>query len=188
MEEGHLSDARGRMVDFRNAMIVMTSNVGADLIKRQAQLGFAVPQDEGEDLAREYDDMRKKLMESLRKSFRPEFLNRVDATIVFRALSKDEITEIVDILMGRVAERLVEHNVELELTEAAKLHLADEGYDPEYGARPLRRVIQNKIEDALSDGILSGNFEPGYVILVDFVDNELVFTLKEPIPDPEPVG
>jgi ATP-dependent Clp protease ATP-binding subunit ClpC len=188
MEEGHLSDARGRMVDFRNAMIVMTSNVGADMIKRQTQLGFSVPQDEEGNLAREYDDMRKKLMESLRKSFRPEFLNRVDATIVFRALSRDEITEIVDILMARVSERLIEHDVELVLTEAAKLHLADEGYDPEYGARPLRRVIQNKIEDALSDGILSGNFEPGYVLLVDFVDDELVFTKTEPIADPEPVG
>jgi len=184
MEEGHLSDARGRMVDFRNAIIVMTSNVGADMIKRQTALGFQMPRDEDKEQAQEYEDMRKKLMESLRRAFRPEFLNRVDATIVFRALNKQEITEIVDILLERVQERLKEHNVQLQATQAAKEHLANEGYDPDFGARPLRRVIQNKLEDALSDGILSGKFETGHVVEVDFVDGELTLTQREKIAEP----
>jgi ATP-dependent Clp protease ATP-binding subunit ClpC len=184
MEEGHLSDARGRMVDFRNTIVVMTSNVGADMIKRQTSLGFNIPRDEEKADLQAYDEMRKKLMDSLRRQFRPEFINRVDAIIVFRALSKEEITEIVDILLDRVRERLGEHNVELEVTQAAKEHFADEGYDPEYGARPLRRVIQNKLEDALSDGILAGRFEQGHVILVDFADGELTFTQKEKIAEP----
>jgi len=186
MEEGHLSDARGRMVDFRNAIIVMTSNVGADIIRRGEQLGFNIPYEQDETEAAEYEEMRKKLMEQLRRAFRPEFLNRVDATIVFRSLSKAEITQIVDLLMLDVAERLTEHDVLLKLTQAAVEYLADEGYDPEYGARPLRRVIQNQVEDALSDGILAGRFEPGHVILIDYVDDELTFTQTEDYEEPEP--
>jgi ATP-dependent Clp protease ATP-binding subunit ClpC len=178
MEEGHLSDARGRMVDFRNAMIIMTSNIGADTIKRSTQLGFNVPRAEEIADNEAYDDMRKKLMEQLRRAFRPEFLNRVDATIVFRSLNKTEITEIVDLLLNDVRERLAEHDVQIEITQAAKEHLAEEGYDPEYGARPLRRVIQSRIEDALSDYILMGRFEAGTTILADYVDDELIFTEK----------
>ncbi len=184
MEEGHLSDARGRMVDFRNAIIVMTSNIGADLIKHQGNLGFNIPRDEESSAKEDYKEMRKKLMDGLRRAFRPEFLNRIDATIVFRALTKSEITEIVDILIARVQERLEEHNVRLELTQAAKEYIADEGYDPEYGARPLRRVIQNRIEDALSDGILSGEFETGHIIEVDLSDGELVLTQRDTLPEP----
>jgi ATP-dependent Clp protease ATP-binding subunit ClpC len=178
MEEGHLSDARGRMVDFRNAIIIMTSNIGADTIKRSTQLGFNVPRDEDAAESEEYEEMRKKLMEQLRRAFRPEFLNRVDATIVFRSLSKTEIAEIVDLLLNDVRERLAEHGVQIEMTQAAIEHLAEEGFDPEYGARPLRRVIQNQIEDALSDNILMGRFESGTTILVDYVDGELVFNEK----------
>jgi ATP-dependent Clp protease ATP-binding subunit ClpC len=179
MEEGHLSDARGRTVDFRNAIIIMTSNVGADTIKRGAQLGFAVPREADHEEAEAYDEMRKKLMEQLRRAFRPEFLNRVDATIVFRALNRDEIKQIVDILLDEVRERLGDHDVHLTATEAAKEYLADEGFDPEFGARPLRRVIQNQVEDALSDRILAGNFEPGRLIVMDYVDKELTFTQSE---------
>ncbi|MBN1313157.1 MAG: ATP-dependent Clp protease ATP-binding subunit [Anaerolineae bacterium] len=186
MEEGHLSDARGRMVDFRNAIIVMTSNVGADIIRRGEQLGFNIPIEQDETEAAEYEEMRKKLMEQLRRAFRPEFLNRVDATIVFRSLTKAEITQIVDLLIADVAERLTEHNVQLKLTQAAVEYLANEGYDPEYGARPLRRVIQNQVEDALSDGILGGRFEPGHVILIDYVDDELTLTQTEEYEEPEP--
>jgi len=182
MEEGHLSDARGRMVDFRNTIIVMTSNIGADLIKRRTMLGFDLPTG-GKD-EENYDEMRKKLMDALRRAFRPEFLNRVDATIVFRSLTKDEITQIVDILLQNVKDRLLEHHLEIELTQAAKEYVADEGYDPEYGARPLRRVIQNKIEDALSDKLLSGEFEEGQIILVDVADSELAFTVKQDQPEP----
>ena len=179
MEEGHLSDARGRMVDFRNAMIVMTSNIGADVIKRGSQLGFDIPRDSTIAEQSEYDEMRKKLMEQLRRAFRPEFLNRVDATIVFRALSKQEITQIVDILLDSVRERLTEHNIRLVVTQTAKEHLAEEGYDPDYGARPLRRVIQNQVEDILSDGLLGGRFEPNHTVIVDYVDNELVFSQED---------
>ncbi len=179
MEEGHLSDARGRTVDFRNAIIIMTSNVGADTIKRGAQLGFAVPREAEHEEVEAYDEMRKKLMEQLRRAFRPEFLNRVDATIVFRALTKEEIKQIVDILLDEVRERLGDHDVHLKATEAAKEYLAEEGFDPEFGARPLRRVIQNQVEDALSDRILSGNFEPGRLIVMDYADKELTFTQSE---------
>jgi ATP-dependent Clp protease ATP-binding subunit ClpC len=173
MEEGHLSDARGRMVDFRNAIIVMTSNIGADLIRKGEQLGFTLPQDQLTTESADYEDMRKKLMEELRHAFRPEFLNRVDATIVFRALTKDEITQIVDLLIHDVGKRLVEHNIELKLSPAAREYLADEGYDPEFGARPLRRVIQNKVEDALSDALLGGHIDENSTVLVDFVDGEI---------------
>jgi ATP-dependent Clp protease ATP-binding subunit ClpC len=189
MEEGHLSDARGRMVDFRNAIIIMTSNIGADTIKRSTQLGFNVPRDEEIAEGEAYDEMRKKLMEQLRRAFRPEFLNRVDATIVFRSLNRSEITEIVDLLLNDVRARLTEHGVQIEMTQAAREHLAEEGYDPEYGARPLRRVIQNRIEDALSDYILMGRFEAGMTILVDYVDGELVFNEKtEELEMPAPLS
>jgi ATP-dependent Clp protease ATP-binding subunit ClpC len=189
MEEGHLSDARGHMVDFRNAIIVMTSNIGAEDIKRGTQLGFEIPKDAADMEAGEYDEMRKKLMEQLRRAFRPEFLNRVDATIVFRALTKAEITEIVDIVLNNVHERLAEHEVQLKVTQAAKEYLADEGYDPDYGARPLRRVVQNQVEDVLSDGILTGRFEAGHTIMVDFVDGELVFRQEDPeVEEPAPLA
>jgi ATP-dependent Clp protease ATP-binding subunit ClpC len=183
MEEGHLSDARGRMVDFRNAIIVMTSNIGADVIKRGASLGFDIPRDPTKEEIDSYEEMRKKLMEQLRRAFRPEFLNRVDATIVFRSLSKAEITEIVDILLEHVRGRLNEHNVKLNVTQAAKEYLAEQGYDPEYGARPLRRVIQNQIEDALSDGLLSGRFEPNRTVVADYSDGELIFRQEDAEPE-----
>jgi ATP-dependent Clp protease ATP-binding subunit ClpC len=180
MEEGHLADARGRKVDFRNAMIVMTSNVGAELIKRNTQLGFALKRDEVQQAEDAYQVMRDKLLEQLRKIFRPEFLNRVDGVIVFRALTKDEITQIVDLEIVKVQERLKEHELTLETTDAAKQKLADEGYDPEFGARPLRRVIQNRVEDAMSDAVLAGKFQQGDTVVVD-VDEEgkLSMTAKE---------
>jgi ATP-dependent Clp protease ATP-binding subunit ClpC len=187
MEEGHLSDARGHTVDFRNAIIVMTSNIGAEVIRRGTQLGFAVPRVEVEMEKAEYEEMRKKLMDELRRAFRPEFLNRVDATIVFRALSQEDITQIVDILMDSVRERLVEYDVKLVLADAAKEYLAREGFDPENGARPLRRVIQNQVEDALSDGILGGKFVEGDTVRIDYVDDELVFKRTEEL-EPEPMS
>jgi ATP-dependent Clp protease ATP-binding subunit ClpC len=173
MEEGHLSDARGRKVDFRNAIIIMTSNVGADMIKRQSSLGFGRVEDEKTE-ERAYEDMREKLMNQLKRVFRPEFLNRVDATIVFRALSKDEITDIVDLELAKVQERLKDHQISLKVTDAAKTLLADEGYDPDYGARPLRRVIQYRVEDTLSDELLAEKFGDGDTIVVDAKDNKIV--------------
>ena len=177
MEEGHLSDARGRRVDFRNAMIVMTSNVGAEMIKRQTQLGFTARRDEEQSAEAAYQAMREKLLEQLRKIFRPEFLNRVDGVIVFRSLSKEEITQIVDLELAKVQERLKEHALTLEATPEAKQKLADEGYDPEFGARPLRRVIQNRVEDALSDALLAGKFQQGDTVIVD-VDESGAIVLR----------
>jgi len=178
MEEGNLSDARGRKVDFRNTIIIMTSNIGAERIKRQTGLGFAVHRDEAADAAasaeRDYEEMRKKLLEELKRIFRPEFLNRIDNVIVFHALSREEIAQIVDLELDKVRTRLVEYNMELDVTDAAKALLAEEGYSEEYGARPLRRVIQSRIEDTLSDAILAGKFETGDTVLVDTEEDEIV--------------
>jgi ATP-dependent Clp protease ATP-binding subunit ClpC len=174
MEEGHLSDARGRKVDFRNAIVVMTSNIGAEMIKRQTSLGFALKQDEETEERLAYDEMRKKLMDSLKRVFRPEFINRLDSVIVFRALSKDDIKEIVRIELDKVADRLKDHEISLIATPEALDKLAELGYDPEMGARPLKRVIQQKVEDALSDALLSGTFSDGDIIMVDYQEDEVV--------------
>jgi len=166
MEEGHLSDAKGRKVDFRNAIIVMTSNIGADMIKRQSSLGFTLKRDEATEEKVSYDDMRKKLNDSLKRAFRPEFINRLDAVIIFRSLNKEDIQKIVRLELDKVAERLKEHNLVLTATPEALSALADLGYDAEFGARPLRRVIQQKVEDPLSDKLLGGEFHDGDSILV----------------------
>jgi ATP-dependent Clp protease ATP-binding subunit ClpC len=186
MEEGQLSDARGRKVDFRNAIIVMTSNVGADLIKRQTQLGFDLPQDEEAEERLAYDEMHKKLTEAMKKVFRPEFLNRVDSIIVFHALSKEQISQIVDLELAKVSKRLDEHEIKLLITDEARAKLAELGYDPEMGARPLRRVIQNKVEDQLSDELLSGKFAAGDEIVVDVEEDEIVLRLAAEEPEDEP--
>ncbi|MBN1811373.1 MAG: ATP-dependent Clp protease ATP-binding subunit [Anaerolineae bacterium] len=188
MEEGNLSDARGRKVDFRNAMLIMTSNIGAELIKRQAGLGFTIPRDEEEDAEHAYDEMREKLLEELKRTFRPEFLNRVDSVIVFHALSREDISQIVDLELVKVRERLAECDTELEVTDAAKALLAEEGYSDEYGARPLKRVIQNRVEDALSDAILECRFDEGGTILVDAEDDEIVLRQAEGEPSEELVA
>ncbi|MCK5635028.1 MAG: AAA family ATPase, partial [Anaerolineales bacterium] len=186
MEEGQLSDARGRKVDFRNAIIVMTSNVGAELIKRQTQLGFDLPQDEEAEERLAYDEMHKKLTEAMKKVFRPEFLNRVDSIVVFHALSKEQISIIVELELAKVSIRLDEHEIKLLATDEAKAKLADLGYDPEMGARPLRRVIQNQVEDQLSDELLIGRFAAGDEILVDVEDDEIVLRLATKEPEGEP--
>jgi ATP-dependent Clp protease ATP-binding subunit ClpC len=174
MEEGHLSDARGHKVDFRNAIIVMTSNIGADMIKRQSSLGFALKHDDALEERLAYDDMRKKLMDSLRHVFRPEFVNRLDSVIVFRSLSKEDIKKIVELELKKVAERMQEHSVHLTASPAALEKLAELGFDPEMGARPLRRVIQQKVEDRLSDSLLSGEFDDCADILIDLDGEEFV--------------
>jgi ATP-dependent Clp protease ATP-binding subunit ClpC len=174
MEEGHLSDARGRKVDFRNAIVVMTSNIGAEMIKRQTSLGFALRQDEATEEKLAYDDMRKKLMDSLKRVFRPEFINRLDSVIVFRALNKEDIQEIVKLELEKVSERLKDHDISLVATPIALEKLAEMGYDPDMGARPLKRVIQQKVEDALSDALLSGTFNDGDAIIVDYREDEVV--------------
>ncbi len=186
MEEGQLSDARGRKVDFRNAIIVMTSNVGADLIKRQSQLGFDLPKDEDVEERLAYDEMHKKLTEAMKKVFRPEFLNRVDSIMVFHALSREQISQIVDLELAKVSKRLDEHEIKLLVTDEARAELAELGYDPEMGARPLRRVIQNKVEDQLSDELLLGKFAAGDEVVVDVEEDEIVLRIAAEEPEDEP--
>ena len=167
MEDGNLSDAKGRRIDFRNALIIMTSNVGANLIKHGAALGFAVARDEMQQQENEYQVMRDRVTDALKRTFRPEFLNRLDGVMVFRNLSKEQITDIVDLELNRVRAQLSEHNITLETSPEVKSLIADAGYDAEYGARPLRRVIQDKLEDRLSEGMLSGRIKSGDTIRVE---------------------
>jgi ATP-dependent Clp protease ATP-binding subunit ClpC len=186
MEEGHLSDAKGRKVDFRNAIIVMTSNIGADMIKNQSSLGFAMKRDEATEERLSYEDMRKKLNESLKRAFRPEFINRMDSVVIFRSLNKEDIQQIVSLELSKVSERLKDHELVLTASEEALALLATQGYDTEFGARPLRRVIQQKVEDPLSDRVLAGEFINGDAIKVDVnEDGELVLDkAAENLPEP----
>ncbi len=184
MEEGHLSDAKGHKVDFRNAIIVMTSNIGADMIKRQSSLGFNFIRDEAQEEQEAYDDMRKKLLDSLKRVFRPEFINRLDGVVVFRALTRSDIRQIVRLELDKVAQRLEEYEIRLQASEAALELLANEGYDPEMGARPLRRVIQNKVEDRLSDALLAKEFVAGDTILIDLNEDREVVLQRETEAEP----
>ena len=173
MEDGHLADAKGRKVDFRNTIIIMTSNVGADQITRDMTLGFSIKEDEDKAKAREYDRMREKVTSQLKQTFRPEFLNRIDAVIVFHSLAKEQIRQIVELELARVHKQLREQDIELEVTDAAKDLLGERGYDHTYGARPLRRIIQNLIEDPLAEGVLDSRFLPGSTVRVDIEDDLL---------------
>jgi ATP-dependent Clp protease ATP-binding subunit ClpC len=164
MEDGNLADAKGRRVDFRNAILVMTSNVGANIIKHGGALGFATSREEAKLQEDEYQSMRERVMEALKRTFRPEFLNRLDGVMVFRNLSREQITEIVDLELNRVRIQLTEQDIRLEVSDDVKQLIAEAGYDSEYGARPLRRVIQDKLEDRLSEGLLAGDFKPGDVV------------------------
>lgn len=171
MEEGHLSDAKGHKVDFRNAIIVMTSNIGADVIKKQSSLGFALKRDEETEERLSYEEMRKKLSESLKRAFRPEFINRMDSVVIFRSLNKEDIQKIVTLELDKVSERLKDHNLLLTASPEALSSLAAQGFDAEFGARPLKRVIQQKVEDPLSDKLLSGEFINGDSVNVDVNDD-----------------
>jgi ATP-dependent Clp protease ATP-binding subunit ClpC len=171
MEDGNLSDAKGRRIDFRNAILIMTSNVGANLIKHGASLGFPVSRDEDKLREDEYSTMRDRVTEALKRTFRPEFLNRLDGVMVFRNLTKEQITEIVDLELNRVRVQLKEQEITLEVTDEVKSFLADAGYDADYGARPLRRVIQDKLEDRLSEGLLGGWIKTGDTVRVE-LDSE----------------
>ena len=175
MEEGHLSDAKGRQVDFRNAIIVMTTNVGAEEIKKQTSLGFQLKRDQKVEEKVSYEEMRKKLTESLKRVFRPEFINRLDSVIVFRSLNKEDIRKIVTLELDKVTGAAGRTCRQPDCHRPAALDLlAQAGYDPEMGARPLRRVIQQKVEDPLSDALLAGDFHEGDAILVEVADEEVV--------------
>jgi len=185
MEEGHLSDAKGQKVNFRNAIIILTSNVGADMIKKGGGLGFNFKQDAASLVEENYRDMQKKLMEQLKRHFRPEFLNRLDSVIVFRQLQQEDIRQIVDIQIADVNERMDERFLMLEATDAAKDWLAKHGYDAEYGARPLRRLIQQTVEDKLSDAVLAGEFEEGETVVIDVAEDEIILRHATPEEEPE---
>ena len=194
LEDGRLTDAQGRTVDFRHCIVIMTSNIGASEIARNTPLGFAVSDDE---TGITYDDMKNRIMGELKKVFRPEFLNRIDEVIVFHKLSKDEIKEIVDLLLTRIRVSMAERELQLELTEGAKELLVDKGWDPAMGARPLRRAIQRYVEDPLADFVLRSQVPEGSTVIVDTPDGTespdgdepgVKLTVIEPAPKPTPVG
>jgi len=178
-DAGHLTDARGRKVDFRNSIIIMTSNLGSDLIKRETSLGFAAKTSDAQTDDSAYERMKDKVMDEVKRFFRPEFLNRIDSTVVFHQLTRDEIQEIVDLMMNQVRTELGEKEITLEITEAAKVHLGENGFDPVLGARPLRRLIQDEIEDSLSDEVLSRRLVAGDVAMIDFEDGAIKITSKK---------
>jgi ATP-dependent Clp protease ATP-binding subunit ClpC len=183
-DDGHLTDAKGRRVDFRNTIIVMTSNIGAELIKRDTTLGFATKTDEAKTEQQVYERMKGKVLEEVKRFFRPEFLNRIDGTVVFHALSKEHIRKIVDLMLTEVWQELAEKEVKLEATDDAKALLGEKGYDPVFGARPLRRVIQDLVEDPLSDAFLRGDFGTGDTVLVDCEDDKIVIRTLERVATP----
>ncbi|HEV2590491.1 MAG TPA: AAA family ATPase, partial [Gaiellaceae bacterium] len=179
LEDGKLTDSQGRKVDFRNVIVIMTSNIGSASISKNVTLGFTLSNEEGLT----YDDMKTRVMGDLKKVFRPELLNRIDEIIVFPKLAKDEILQVVDLMMNRVRMQMAEHGVTIELTDEAKDLLVEHGYDPAMGARPLRRAIQRYIEDPLADYILGRELEPGSTILVARKGEEEVdITVVPPAP------
>ena len=175
MEEGHLTDSFGRRVDFRNCVLLMTSNIGASMIKSQGSLGF-VPH----TAEKTYEQMKQQLIKEVDRHFRPEFLNRLDDTIVFRQLTKDDMKEIVVLEFKNVRDRLRERNIDVKISDPAKELIIERGFDPDFGARPIRRAIERFIEDPLSEELLRGQFKSGDTILVQCKDDHLVFkTAKE---------
>ncbi|MBX6771779.1 MAG: ATP-dependent Clp protease ATP-binding subunit [Chloroflexi bacterium] len=182
MDDGRLTDAKGRKVDFRNTIIVMTSNVGSDLLKRDTTLGFAVNKDEARSEEEAYQKLKEKVLSELKKTFRPEFLNRIDATVVFRSLNRAQIRQIVDLKLNRVRTQLAEQHMKLEVPDDAKDFLAEKGWDPQLGARPLLRAIQNLIEDPLAEGLLQGKFKEGDTIIARVNGDQLTLEVADLVP------
>src|SRR2546421_744609 len=184
LEDGKLTDAQGRKVDFRNTIVIMTSNIGAATISKNQTLGFSI----GDDSGLSYDEMKDRIMGELKRVFRPELLNRIDEVIVFHKLTREEIMTIVELLMKRLRDQMGEHEAAIELTESAKELLVEKGYDPTMGARPLRRAIQRFIEDPLADFVLGRSLEPGSTILIDRKnDDEVDITIIPGETTPEKV-
>ena len=180
MEDGRLSDAKGRKVDFRNTILLMTSNVGSDLLKRETTLGFSHKMDEVKTAEDSYQKLKDKVLTELKKTFRPEFLNRIDGVVVFRQLNREQIRSIVDLELSRVRKQLGEQQVKLDISDEVKDFLAAKGYDPAFGARPLRRVIQNMIEDPLAESMLEGKYNPGDTVVVAISDDKLDLRVERP--------
>jgi len=177
LEDGKITDSLGRKIDFRNTIIIMTSNVGAELLKKQTVMGFGAPP-EGHD----YDTMRSKIMEETKRVFKPEFLNRLDEIIVFHSLGKPELLRIVDLEVDKVLTRIKAKDVHIELTQSAKEFLIEKGYDPQYGARPMRRAVERFLEDPLAEELLRGTVKPGDKVEVMAVDGKLSFQVPESHP------
>ena len=175
LDDGRLTDAKGRHVNFKNTIIIMTSNVGARVITTTSRLGFATSDDESKD---KYEKLKETVSEEMKKAFRPEFLNRIDETIVFAHLKQEEIRQIVDLMLKDLFKRLAERELSVEVTDEVKDHLAKNGYSEAYGARPLRRLIQRKIEDMLAEEILSGKYSAGDTIVIKLVDDKIAFEKK----------
>ncbi|MCG7343329.1 ATP-dependent protease ATP-binding subunit ClpC [Sporosarcina sp. ACRSL] len=169
LEDGRLTDSKGRTVDFRNTVVIMTSNVGAETLKKNRYVGFNL-----NDGDQDYEGMKSNMLDALKKAFRPEFLNRVDEMIVFHSLEKEHLREIVSLMSNELTKRLAEQDITLELTDEAKMKISEEGYDPDYGARPLRRALQKHVEDRLSEELLSGTVLTGGKVIVDVEDGEFV--------------
>jgi len=181
LEDGRLTDAKGRSVDFRNTIIIMTSNIGAALLNKEAALGFKTvrsDEDQRQRTERAHEEMKKKILGELKLAFKPEFLNRIDASIIFHSLSQEQIRSIVDLLLNRVRRQLVEQEITLEASDEGKAFLVDKGFDAANGARPLRRAIQNYVEDPLAEGLLTGKFHPGNAIQLEVSNGELTLNVK----------
>ncbi|MHC5281187.1 ATP-dependent Clp protease ATP-binding subunit [Listeria kieliensis] len=176
LDDGRLTDSKGRVVDFRNTVIIMTSNIGAQEMKEDKSVGFNVT-----DLTQDYKAMEHRVMQELKRAFRPEFINRIDETIVFHSLTEKELKQIVTLLTSQLTKRLAERDIHVKLTEGAKAKIAKEGYDPEYGARPLKRAIQKSIEDRLSEELLRKNIEPGDIVEIGVKDGELEVRKKDKV-------
>jgi len=181
-DDGHLTDAKGRRVDFRNTIVVMTSNIGSDLIRTDRSIGFAARSDGAQEDAEAHKRMKNNVLDEVKRFFRPEFLNRIDGTEVFHALTREHMEQIVELMLTEVSSTLIEKGISLEVTDEAKGWLSEKGYDPQFGARPLRRVIQDSVEDRLSDAILGGDLKPGDTAVVDTGDDGIVVAAQSPVP------
>ncbi len=179
LDDGRLTDGHGRTVDFKNAVVIMTSNAGVELIKRETTLGFAVQKDVGKARKSSYERMKEKVIAEVRKTFRPEFLNRIDEIIVFHELTQEQLRQVVDLMIQELQRRLSDRKLTIEITDGAKSWLAEVGYDPTYGARPLRRAIEQNVENPLSSKLLRGEFSPGDTIIVDRGPDGLTFAIKK---------
>jgi ATP-dependent Clp protease ATP-binding subunit ClpC len=178
LDDGRLTDGQGRTVDFKNTVVIMTSNAGAELIKRETGIGFATKRDGAKSQQQAYDDMKGKVLAEVRKIFRPEFINRLDEIIVFHELTEEQIRDIVELMVKDLQKRLAERKLGVEITEKAKSWLTKEGYDPLFGARPLRRAIERYVENPLSTKLLRGEFREGDTIIVDLGEGGLTFMAK----------
>jgi ATP-dependent Clp protease ATP-binding subunit ClpC len=174
LEEGKLTDSFGRQVDFRNTIILLTSNVGAERLKKGATMGFSTPDDE-----QDYERMKENLTEEAKKIFRPEFLNRFDDIVVFRSLGREELTQILDLELAKVQKRLAQRNIHFELDDPARDLLLEKGHDPTYGARPMRRAVEKYLEDPMAEEIIRGDLREGEKTTISAKNDKLVFAQKK---------